>query len=151
MICWLFCQVPPRSHISFLAIGSNDSMLGEKRIAITSFGIAITAELAGIKFDGDDFAVLPAEIFRLRTNHIVYLSNCFSGDSGGAVVFSKTGEAIALHLETVNQANEELEHGNYTLEDVANSVSSVTRGFSQGGFLGLRLGTDCVRNMIFNC
>jgi hypothetical protein len=138
------------SHISFLSIGSNDSMLAEKRVAVTSFSIAITAELAGIKFDGDGFAVLPAEIIRLSRNHIVYLSNCFSGDSGGAVVFSKTGEVIALHLETVNQANEELEHGNYTLEDVANSVNSVTRGFSQG-FLGLRLDSDCVRNMIFSC
>ena len=122
---------------------------GENRLAVTLFGIAFNAELADIQFSGEGFAVLPAQIFRKSENHMVYLSNLFSGESGGAVVLPRLGTVVALHLETVNQANEELEHGSCTLQDVTNSVNSIVRGFSQG-FLGLRLDSLTVRNMIFN-
>jgi V8-like Glu-specific endopeptidase len=123
---------------------------GENRLAITSFNIAMNAQLADIQFtgDGEGFAVMSAQIIRKSKNHLVYSSNLFSGDSGGAVIFTKSGEVIGLHLETVNQASEELEHGSYTLEDVANSVNSVIQGFSQG-FLGLRLDSEMIQNLIF--
>jgi Trypsin-like peptidase domain len=137
------------THHSHLTIINDASTIGEKRLAVTSFALAMTSELADIHFDGDGFAVLSAQMYRISKSHIVYSSNLFSGDSGGAVVFSKDGEVVALHLETVNQANEELSHGSYSLEDVADSVNSIVRGFSQG-FLGLRLDSPVVRALIFN-
>ena len=134
------------AHLNIINLASG---IGEKRLAVTSFAIGVTSELADIKFDGDGFAVLSAQMIRLSKSHIVYSSNLFSGDSGGAMVFSKNGDVVALHLETVNEANDELEHGKYTLKDVADSVNRVVRGFSQG-FLGLRLDSPAVRNIIFN-
>jgi hypothetical protein len=137
------------AHEPFLNIADGDSIIdGSNRLAVTTFGIALTAAFADIQFSGEGFAVIPAQIFRKSNNHIVYFSNVFSGDSGGAVLFSPSGEVLALHLETVNQASEELEHGFYNLEDVANSVNSVIKGFSQG-FVGLRLDSHSVRNLIF--
>lgn len=92
--------------------------------------------------------MIPAHVYRKSQNHIVYFSHLFSGDSGGAIIFSKSGEVIGLHLETVNQAIDELEHESYTVEDVANSVKSVIQGLSQG-FLGLRLDSEIIQNLIF--
>jgi len=134
---------------SHLSIISDASSVGEQRLAVTSFSIAISAELSEIQFEGDGFALVPAQMFKISSNHIVYQSNVFSGDSGGAVVFSKEGKVVALHLETVNQAHEELEHNSYTLGNVANSVNSIIRGFSQG-FLGLRLDSQAIQDLIFN-
>lgn len=136
------------NHNSYLTIDLDEEIV-DNRLAVTSFGIALTAELADIQFDGDGFAPLPATMYRKSKNHLVYMSNLFSGDSGGAVVFSRSGRVVALHLETVNQAREELEHGLYTLVEVANSVNSVIKGFSQG-LLGLRLASPTIRGLIFN-
>ncbi len=102
----------------------------------------------GIQLVGDGFAVMAAILVSNSQHFVVYSSVIFSGDSGGAVVFSENGGAFALHLESVNQAKEELEHGTrFTLEDVADSVNQVTRGLTQG-YLGLRLDSDQIQAML---
>jgi tetrahydromethanopterin S-methyltransferase subunit B len=133
-------------HLSIIR-GVNN--IGEQRLAVTSFSIAMSQQLPDITFEGDGFILVPAQMLRTSPHHIVYHSNLFSGDSGGAVVFSKAGEVVALHLQTVNEAHEELDHNSYTLDDVANSINSIVRGFSQG-FIGLRLDPADVQALIFN-
>lgn len=118
-----------------------------KDFALASYSIGYLPVLRGEFFE-DKFAVMPVTIYKVTKNHVVYLSDAFSGDSGGAVVCNSKGEVLALHLETVNQANEELEKDKYTLQDVAESVNSCIRGFSQG-FLGLRLDSAEIRTLIF--
>jgi hypothetical protein len=65
---------------------------------VTSFIIAITAELADIQFSGDGFAVLPVQMYKKSSNHMVNMSNYFSGDSGGDVVYKQSVEVVVLHL-----------------------------------------------------
>eukprot|EP01031_Cornospumella_fuschlensis_P030733 gene30733-37133_t len=89
-------------------------------------------------------SLLPATLYKMSANHVLYMSNLFSGDSRGAVVLSRIGCVVALHLETVNQANEELQRGRYDLEEVANSVNNIIQGYSQG-FLGLRLNSPVIK------
>lgn len=141
------------NHSEFLRINSDcDISLGENRLAITTFSItmdSILKEDVNIRnISLDTFAVMSAELFMIKKNHFVYRSNCFSGDSGGAIIFSNSGKVVGLHLETVNEANEELELGKFKLADVAESVNSCVRGFSSG-FLGLRLDTETIQKIIF--
>jgi hypothetical protein len=108
----------------------------------------LSAQLGDVLL-GDKFAVMPATIYKVSDNHVVYSSSCFSGESGGAVVFGPTGKVFALHLETVNQANERLRKEEITLAEVADSVNSIVRGMSQG-FLGLRLDSKLISSLLFN-
>ena len=57
-------------------------------------GITIIMELSHIQFAGDGFPVLLAQTFRKSINHIASFSHLISGDSGGAVVFSRSGKVI---------------------------------------------------------
>ena len=137
-----------KAHIH-LTIG-DVTIIGMKNFALASFTNALSQQLQEItSFTNDGFAVIPSSVFKVSTNHIVYSSVAFSGDSGGALLFTKNGEVVAMHLETVNEAAEELQLNKFTLKDVAKSVNSCVAGFSSG-FLGLRLFSQEVQNIIFN-
>lgn len=132
-------------HLNILKL--NPTHLKVKDFALATYSIGISRQLEP-EFLGDKFGVMPVIVYKFSKNHIVYLSTCFSGDSGGAVICSSKGEVFALHLETVNEANAELEKDEFTLEDVAESVNSIVKGFSQG-FFGLRLDSEDVQKLIF--
>lgn len=137
-------------HPHHLAIYLHDGVnLKRKDFALASYFIGLSAQLDAEFLGEDGFGVMPVVIYKVTKNHVIYSSNCFSGDSGGAVICSSKGEVFALHLETVNQANEELEKEKFTLQDVADSVNSCVRGFSQG-FLGLRLDSADIKSLIFD-
>ena len=138
-------ETPHRYHLSIYAYDENNSR--RKDFALASYSIGLVQQVPPERL-GDKFGVMPVVIYKVTTNHVIYLSNCFSGDSGGAVICSTKGEVFALHLETVNQASEELDKEKFTLEDVAESVNSCVRGFSQG-FLGLRLDSADINSLIF--
>jgi hypothetical protein len=93
------------------------------------------------------FTVIQGTMLRASPHHIVYTSNLFSGDSGGAVICSENGNVIALHLETVNEAHEKLENSKLTLKIVNESVNSLLSGLSQG-FIGFRLDTEIVASLL---
>ena len=133
-------------HLSIFSLDAKNMRV--KDFALASYSIEYS-QVLGKEFLADKFAVMPVTIYKATNNHVVYSANAFSGDSGGAVVCSGKGEVFALHLETVNQANEGLERDQYTLQDVAESVKSCIRGFSQG-FLGLRLDSAEIRTLLFN-
>jgi V8-like Glu-specific endopeptidase len=137
-------------HTNYLIIHSYCNLKPTRKdFAIASYSISLKSQLKeSTDFLGDGFAVMPAVIYKTSDNHVVYLSNCFSGDSGGAVICSTAGEVFALHLETVNQAKEELDKDAISLQDVAESVNACIKGYSQG-FLGLRLDSQKVRALIF--
>ncbi len=97
----------------------------------------------------EGFLVVRGELVKISDHHIVYSSNLFSGDSGGAVICSDDGNVIGMHQETVNQANEKLDEEDVTLTAVNKSVESIIGGLSQG-FIGIRLDTDDIRVMIDN-
>ena len=88
-------------HLSIYSLDGN--IMRVKDFALASYSIGYSPVLGGEFFE-DKFAVMPVIIYKVTTNHVVYLCNAFSGDSGGAVVCSSRGEVFALHLETVNQA-----------------------------------------------
>lgn len=141
-----------KGHAQFLTIGdvSKTSGVGMKEYALASFTNALSNQLKEIStFTNDGFAVIPSTIAKISENHVVYFSFAFSGDSDGALIFSQNGEVIAMHLETVNEANEVLELQKLSLKDVANSVNSCIKGFSSG-YLGLLLHSRKIQEIIFS-
>lgn len=116
------------------------------RLAITSFGIGISKALDNVSIFSENHLVVPAMMLKVSDHHIVYSSNLFSGDSGGAVVCSSNGSVIAMHQETVNEAIEKKSEV-VTLDDLNDSINSLLSGLSQG-FVGLRLDTALVQSLI---
>lgn len=119
----------------------------KKRMAITSFHNSLH-EQAPVEVPRT-FCVIPAECLKSSEHHIVYMSNLFSGDSGGAVLFSHDGVVRAMHQETVNQAREELGRGSFDEEEVVKSINSLVSCLSQG-FIGLRLDVVEIQQLITN-
>ena len=119
----------------------------EKRLAITSFSSSLARE-APLQIN-NDFCVLPAYFLKCSDHHIVYSSNCFSGDSGGAILLSHDGFVRAMHQETVNQAREKLERISMDDESIIlmDSINSLTSCMSQG-FIGLRLDVSDIQDLI---
>jgi hypothetical protein len=139
----LSCLVP---NSSYLEIASPPPQ-GCNRIGVSSFSIAIKDEYSSdavVNID-EGFAVIAASLMKVSDRHIIYSSSLFDGDSGGALILSEDGKVFGLHLEGVNRAKEELQRGQFTLEDVAASVNAITCGFAQG-YLGLRL--DYIRQYL---
>jgi hypothetical protein len=88
--------------------------------------------------------VLPVTMIRIGVRHLIYLSTCFSGDSGSAIVMSVSGEIVGLHLETFNEVNP-LKDSSYG--SVIDSLNDLIAGLSTG-FIGLRLDQGEVRALI---
>jgi hypothetical protein len=68
-------------------------------------------------------------ITKAHDPHFVYSAPSFAGDSGGAIIL-RGGQAIGMHIMTVNQAIElrklkELEHETATTGDIVQHVNSV--------------------------
>jgi len=131
----------------FLSIGTPRQDMS--RLAITSFGISIAKAIDNTAIISEHHTVIQATLFKISPHHIVYSSNLFSGDSGGAVICSANGEVIAIHQETVNEANEKLEDSDVTAHKLNASINSLVSGLSQG-FIGLRLDSDIVVKLIAN-
>jgi hypothetical protein len=129
----------------YLQIASPDK--NSQSIAITSFRIGLAKAAKNSKIIAEQYVVLQGTLTDVSSSHIVYTSNLFSGDSGAAVISHKNGEVIAMHLETINEANEKLEDSRLSMKKLNESISSLISGLSQG-FLGLRLDTEIIRNFI---
>jgi hypothetical protein len=71
----------------------------------------------------------PGAITKAQDCHFVYSAPSFAGDSGGAIIL-QGGQAIGMHIMTVNQAIElqklkELEQETATTGDIVQHVNSV--------------------------
>jgi hypothetical protein len=135
------------SHLVIEDVPSN----GQQQLVVATFTTALSEQLSEItSFTNDGFALIPSHLVKISENHIVYLSVAFSGDSGGAVLFGPNGKVVAMHIETVNQANEEIQDVlNSTNMVLAESINSIVKGFSEG-FLGLRLASSKVHQILFS-
>ena len=89
----------------YLTIGTPKQEMS--RLAITSFNISIAEATKNAAIIAR--ASHKATLFKISQHHIVYSSNLFCGDSGGAVICSANDEVIAIHQQTVNEANAALE------------------------------------------
>jgi len=126
----------------------NDLRSGRITLALTTFGIGLASSINNAAIFSEGFTVMPANLLKVSAHHLIYGSTAFSGDSGGALLFSKDGSVLAMHQETVNQAHDELDVPNITLDDAGKSLNSLIRGLSQG-FIGLRLANLDVQAQIF--
>jgi len=63
------------------------------------------------------------------------------------VIFSTDGHVIGMHLESVNEAHEQIRL-DATDEEIVGSINSLISGLSQG-FIGLRLDCQEVYEIIF--
>jgi hypothetical protein len=115
------------------------------KLAVTSFSNTLH-EQAPVEI-ARAFCVIEATFIKSSEHHIVYHSNLFSGDSGGAVLFSQDGIVRAIHQETVNQAREELDRNSFNDDEIVVSVNSLISCLSQG-FIGLRLDVEDVQQFI---
>jgi Trypsin len=73
--------------------------------------------------------VFPGAITKAHDRHFVYSAPSFAGDSGGAIIL-RGGQAVGMHIMTVNQAIElrklkELEQETATTSDIVQHVNSV--------------------------
>jgi hypothetical protein len=130
---------------NFLTVGPPKPT--ETRLAITSFGIGLTKALMNQSIMSQNFIVIQGTLVNFSPHHIVYSSNLFSGDSGGAVICASDGTVIGIHLQTVNEANEKLENKRLTMKVINESVNSLLCGLSQG-FVGLRLDSDVLEAVL---
>lgn len=121
----------------------------QKRLTITSFSIGLTHAVARDKVMRQHFIVIEGFLLNISDHHIVYQSNLFSGDSGGAVICASDGRVIGLHSETVNEAGERIDRGRVTAAAVNQSLNSFISGLSQG-FVGVRLDTDAIEKTLAN-
>jgi len=108
------------------------------RLAITSFNISIAEATKNAAIISEHHTVIQATLFKISQHHIVYSSNLFGGDSGGAAICSANGEVIAIHQQTVNEANAALEDSDITTRKLNASINSLVSGLSHG-FIGLTL------------
>ena len=124
-----------------LPIKSLDGIgFGSKKLVMTTFNNCTDMIDSG-------FGVMPAILLRKGDHHLIYTSNLFSGGSGVALIHSSYGSVIGIHLETVNEAKENIVQDAYLLEDVEKSVSSLISGLSQG-VVGLHLDCDIVTTVL---
>jgi len=98
------------------------------RLAIISFNISIAKATKNAAIISEHHTVIQATLFKMSQQHIVYSSNLFSGDSGGAVICSANGEVIAIHQQTVNEANAVLEDSDITARKLNASINSLVSG-----------------------
>jgi hypothetical protein len=119
----------------------------DARLAITSFGIGLTNAVDRDNVMCQHFMVIQGILISISSHYIVYESNLFSGDSGGAVICASDGVVIGLHLETVNEAHDKNETRKITVVEVNESVNSLISGLSQG-FVALRLDSDLIWNIL---
>jgi len=107
-----------------------DFQNSKSRMAVTSFSNFLSEHLP-VQVQRD-FCVIPAQYLKSSPHHIVYSSNLFSGDSGGAILLSHDGVVRAMHQETVNQAREELERGVFDEDEVVDSINSLISCLAAG-------------------
>ena len=131
-------------HLIIGALQQDDT-----RLAIISFGIGLSKAVEREDVMHQHFMVVQGTLLNISKHHIVYQSNLFSGDSGGAVICASDGQVIGLHLETVNEANEKIESRLVTVEEVNRSVNSLISGLTRG-FVGLRLDSGVIRTILNN-
>jgi V8-like Glu-specific endopeptidase len=128
-----------------LTIGSPQQH--DTRLAITSFSIGLTNAVGRDNVMRQHFMVIQGILIEVTNHHIVYQSNLFSGDSGGAVICASDGRVIGIHTETVNEAHEKIENERITLAELNESINSIVSGLSQG-FVGLRLDSDVIGKIL---
>lgn len=132
---------------AFLEIPSLNYNFEKTRMAITTFSNSLHEQAPNEV--PRSFCVLSANFVKASPHHIVYTSNLFSGDSGGAILMSHDGVVRALHQETVNQAEERIRRDSLNDDTVVNSINSLISGLSQG-FIGLRLDAPDVQQFILS-
>lgn len=121
---------------------------GDKGMFLVTCNIRMATEAPDIASVG--IAWHQARIVSLHPNNFVYDSVVFDGDSGGAVVVSRTGAVVGLHCELVNAARELITHkedAGERLNTIERSVKSLIHG-SSSGCVGLRLDSAIVRPML---
>lgn len=150
------------SHHSHLILPTQPVSGRGHKVAITSF----TSDLANLIPNAVyyNFCLIPGSLLNINGHHVVYSSQLFSGDSGGAVILSADGTTVSLHLESVSQAVELARIGGIEGEDdeeeekdltfkttrkISKSLNSLVSGLSQG-FIGLRLDCPDVQEFIFH-
>ena len=138
-----------RESSLFLSIEPwEDVNVGIKKLAITTFNIWSAGRRK--EFKGKcAFGVMSGEFYRCSVDYLAYGCNAFSGDSGGVIIFSKTGKVIGMHLFTENQASEKLRLDEFKAKKVTDSINNIIAGYSQC-FVGLRLDSQSVRNLILS-
>ena len=132
---------------AFLEIPSLNYNFEKTRMAITTFSNFLHEQAPNEV--PRSFCVLSADFVKASPHHIVYTSNLFSGDSGGAILMSHDGVVRALHQETVNQADDQIRRDSLNDDTVVNSINSLISGLSQG-FIGLRLDAPDVQQFILS-
>lgn len=120
---------------------STDPLEPGKNCILAAFQIAIQQDLKDLDPDLS-IGVFKGEIAKLYPRHFVYQCPSFAGDCGGAIVL-RNGRAVGIHLETVIQARERIQHGfdldtDAQLESVEASVDELIRSLSSGS-IGLQL------------
>jgi uncharacterized protein YoxC len=118
----------------------------QAKLAVTSFTSAVAMQAPDVV--DVSFCVIPATPIKLTRHHLLYMSQLFSGDSSGALLVTSDGSLRGLHLQTVNQANEQLRIG-APPDDMVASINSLISGLSSG-FIGLRLDVQEVQDIILN-
>jgi hypothetical protein len=139
----LKCDTPSKGQ---LVIQSCEKLHeNTKELAVTSFQIGHTSAVNDSEIVDEDFTVIPAILLKRSSHHIVYVSNLLGGDSGGSIIFSKSGSAIAIHVEYFNEADKVPTE--FAKDEVLSSLGSLTMN-AGGGYLGLRLDCEEVQAMI---
>ena len=122
-----------------LTLIDNKPALGTQFI-VAGYNLGIAEELEVDSFTLD-VGIMQGTVVKVSTNHFLYQSMTFGGDSGSALTLVG-GNVIGLHLAGVNEARERLEQM-ATLKDrlneVENSVDSLIKGTAHG-CLGLLAG-----------
>jgi hypothetical protein len=112
-------------------IGVSDGIASNAKAAVASFTRALHGQ-ASREIDTSCCAIA-AFITKKSAHHLLYTSTMFSGDSGAAVVISSDGDLRAIHLESINEAEELPDHlGSNGLNVVSKSVKSLIDGVSSG-------------------
>jgi len=109
----------------------------EDRFVLLTVNIGSAEECPEDFFRG--FTKRPATVAKLSNRHMLVDARSFDGDSGGAILLARTGEAVGMHLSTVNRIRDhidtQLEMGR-RLGAVENSVRDL---INRTGCVWLRL------------
>lgn len=158
-------------HHSHLHLPTSIASSNGQKLAIISF----TSHLSDLAPNAVDnsFCLIPGNLVKINGHHVVYSTELFNGDSGGAVILSSDGTAVALHQKSVNQAIElarvggvdddddyddlsgikiddekYYEHVSKKMRGISKTLNSLVTGLSQG-FIGLRLDCKDIQDFIF--
>jgi hypothetical protein len=125
----------------YMKIVARDPQRAEP-VGVICYQIGVHEDLAGFSESFKlNIGVMQAYITKVSVNHIFMQTATFAGDSGAGVVLHD-GQLVAMHLEGVNEARERIgrkkvigssKPGMMTaLNNVCDSVDSLTKGLSQG-------------------